>query len=217
MATTRLVTYVPPPPPPTGIYTFTTTIWHAFNQSINVILGMFAHSSTSVVLGPLTVLGGCSRPRTRLSTMFQPCSFGFRSGEQAGQSMASMPSSPRSVPGSSHSNPTIRLIVISLVSISIMDFPVSSEGWKLILFRASATVPGLNPLSGIDTGNTDGRQSNTDHVRWVLQSQKRRIVHRLRQQSPRLQSSMESSRRFRCRPASGCRCRPWLSRWLENE
>ena len=36
MATTRLVTYVPPPPP-TGIYPFITTIWHAFNQSINVI------------------------------------------------------------------------------------------------------------------------------------------------------------------------------------
>ena len=56
---------------------------------------MFAHSSTSVILGPLTVIGGCSRPRTRLSTMSQQCSIGFRSGEQAGQSMASMPSSPR--------------------------------------------------------------------------------------------------------------------------
>ena len=56
---------------------------------------MFAHSSTIVVLGPLTVFGGCSRPRTRLSTMSQQCSIGFRSGEQAGQSMASMPSSPR--------------------------------------------------------------------------------------------------------------------------
>ena len=83
------------PPPPTGIYTFITTIWHAFNQSINVIWGMFAHSSTIVVLGPLTVFGGCSRPRTRLSTMSQQCSIGFRSGEQAGQSMTSMLSSPR--------------------------------------------------------------------------------------------------------------------------
>ena len=52
-------------------------------------------------------------------------------------------------------------MVISLVSISMMDFPVSSEGWTLLLSLASATVPGLKPLSGIDTGNTDGRQSNT--------------------------------------------------------
>ena len=92
MATTRLVTYVPPP---TGIYPFITTIWHAFNQSINVIWGMFAHSSTIVVLGPLTVFGGCSRPWICLLIMSQQCSIGFRSGEQAGQSMASMPSSPR--------------------------------------------------------------------------------------------------------------------------
>ena len=81
--------------PPTGIYPFITTIWHAFNQSINVIWGMFAHSSTIVVLGPLTVFGGCSRPWICLLIMSQQCSIGFRSGEQAGQSMASMPSSPR--------------------------------------------------------------------------------------------------------------------------
>ena len=42
-----------------------------FNQSINVIWGMFSHSSMSAVLGSLTVLEGCSRPRTRLSTMSQ--------------------------------------------------------------------------------------------------------------------------------------------------
>ena len=70
-------------------------------------------------------------------------------------------SSSTSVPGPSHWNPTIRSIVISLVSMSIIDGPVSWRGLKPLISLALSTVLGLNALSGIDTGNTDGRQSIT--------------------------------------------------------
>ena len=82
----------PPPPPPA----FTHSLQRFCMLLISLSMSFEGCSPTHprvLSWGPLTVLGGCSQPRTRLSTMSQQCSIGLRSDEQAGQSIASMPSS----------------------------------------------------------------------------------------------------------------------------
>ena len=55
----------------------------------------------------------------------------------------------------------MRSIVISFVSMSIMDCPSPREGLNPLVPLTFSRVPGLNALNGIETGSPGGRQSIT--------------------------------------------------------
>ncbi|GFY28094.1 hypothetical protein TNCV_4394281 [Trichonephila clavipes] len=57
--------------------------------------GILSHSSRRALSSSWRVYGGGWRPATRLYRAFQTCSIGFMSGEHAGHSIRTIPSSKR--------------------------------------------------------------------------------------------------------------------------
>ena len=80
---------------PTSLYALLTASGHGFDGPADDVLGDFLQTWIRTSASSWTVCGGAWWHRTHWYIVSNRCSAGFRSGEQGGQSMASIPSSFR--------------------------------------------------------------------------------------------------------------------------